>query len=53
VAGPDALAPLGDGWRERMPVLNLRELLSTIAHGGDDWGAAAMVRKVIAPFAKG
>lgn len=32
------LAPLRAGWRERMPVLHLRELLSTIAHGDDDWG---------------
>jgi fructosamine-3-kinase len=44
------LATLRDGWRERMPVLHLRELLSTIAHDDDDWGAVAAVRTVIAPF---
>jgi fructosamine-3-kinase len=44
------IAPLQDGWEARMPVLYLRELLSTIAHGADDWGAADAVRKVIAPF---
>jgi fructosamine-3-kinase len=44
------LNPLHDGWRERMPLLHLRELLSTIAHDDDDWGAVAAVRKVIAPF---
>ena len=46
------VAPLLDGWRERMPVLHLRELLSTIAHGDDDWGAAAAVREIIAPFGR-
>jgi len=40
-------APLVDGWRERMPLLHLRELLSIIAHGDDDWGAAGAVRDVI------
>ena len=44
------IAPLPDGWRDRMPVLHLRELLSTIAHDDDDWGAVAAVREVIAPF---
>ncbi|MGP4111848.1 fructosamine kinase family protein [Streptomyces sp. 4N509B] len=44
------LAPLEDGWQERMPLLHLRELLSVIAHDDDDWGAADAVRKVIAPF---
>jgi fructosamine-3-kinase len=43
-------APLLSGWRERMPVLFLRELMSIIAHGDDDWGAVAYVRRLIAPF---
>ncbi|WP_049573975.1 fructosamine kinase family protein [Streptomyces sp. SBT349] len=43
-------APPQDGWRQRMPLLHLRELLSTIAHGDDDWGAAAVVRETVAPF---
>jgi fructosamine-3-kinase len=43
-------APLPDGWRERMPLLHLRELLSTIAHGDDDWGAAGAVREVLKRF---
>ena len=43
-------APLEDGWQDRMPVLYLRELMSTIAHGDDNWGAADYVRKVVAPF---
>lgn len=44
------IAPLQDGWEERMPLLHLRELLSVIAHDDDDWGAAEAVRKIIAPF---
>lgn len=46
------LAPLPDGWQDRMPLLHLRELLSIIAHDDDDWGAVAAVRQVIAPFAR-
>jgi fructosamine-3-kinase len=49
-AGYAEIAPLLDGWEQRMPVLHLREVLSVIAHDDDDWGAAAAVRKVIAPF---
>lgn len=39
-----------DGWRDRMPLLHLRELLSQIAHGDGDWGALDVIRKTIAPF---
>lgn len=46
------IAPLRDGWQERMPLLHLREWLSTIAHDDDDWGAADAVREVIAPFGR-
>jgi fructosamine-3-kinase len=46
------IAPLLDGWRQRMPVLHLREVLSIIAHDDDDWGAVAAVREVIAPFSR-
>lgn len=44
------VCPLEPGWRARMPVLHLRELLSVIAHGDDDWGAADEVRRITAPF---
>jgi fructosamine-3-kinase len=44
------LVGLEDGWRERMPLLHLRELLSIVAHGDDDWGAADAVRTLVAPF---
>jgi fructosamine-3-kinase len=47
------VAGLRDGWEERMPLLHLRELLSIIAHGDDDWGAAEAVRRTIAPFRGG
>ncbi|NUS15900.1 MAG: phosphotransferase [Streptomyces sp.] len=46
VAG-DALL---DGWRDRMRVLFLREVLSTVAHGDDTWDAVGYLREVVAPF---
>ncbi|MGW2637922.1 fructosamine kinase family protein [Streptomyces sp. NPDC001348] len=46
------IAGLHDGWKERMPLLHLRELLSTIAHGDDDWGAAEAVREIVRPFSR-
>jgi fructosamine-3-kinase len=39
-----------DGWRDRMALLHLRELLSVVGHGHDDWGAASEIRKIIKPF---
>ncbi|WP_188197119.1 fructosamine kinase family protein [Nonomuraea sp. SYSU D8015] len=48
----DEVAPLADGWRERMRVFHLRELLSSIAHDDGGWGAAREVREIIAPFAR-
>jgi fructosamine-3-kinase len=47
----DVAAPAG-GWRDWAPILQLREILSVVAHGDDDWGAVAEVRRVIAPFRK-
>ncbi|WP_432825107.1 fructosamine kinase family protein [Dactylosporangium sp. CA-092794] len=44
------LAPPAPGWRDRMRPLYLHELLSTIAHGDDTWGAATLVREILAPF---
>jgi fructosamine-3-kinase len=44
------IRPLERGWRERMPVLFLREMLSTLAHEGDRWGALDYVRRVLRPF---
>lgn len=42
--------PLDQGWRDRMPVVFLREVLSTLAHEGDRWGALDYVREVLRPF---
>jgi fructosamine-3-kinase len=42
--------PSPPGWAERMPVLHLRELLSTIAHLPDAAWAVVRVRETLAPF---
>jgi len=45
------LNPSPAGWAERMPVLHLRELLSTIAHFGDQVPATvAEIRRTLHPF---
>lgn len=45
------LNPSPAGWAERMPILNLRELLSTIAHFGDQAARTAEeIRRILAPF---
>jgi fructosamine-3-kinase len=45
------LNPSPPGWRERMPVLYLRELLSMLAHFGDiAVDQAKLVRDTLAPF---
>lgn len=45
------LSPSPDGWRDRMPVLHLREHLSVIAHFGPAArGTIAEVREILRPF---
>ena len=44
------ISPLADGWRERMPLLHLRELLSVVAHFGARDDYVARIRKVIRRF---
>ena len=44
------IAPLASGWRQRMRILYLRELLCTLAHAGDVEGAGDAVREILAPF---
>lgn len=44
------LTGLDAGWRERMPVLQLRQHLAVIAQHDPDWGAADHVRATLAPF---
>ena len=44
------LTGLDRGWRERMPILQLRQHLAVVAQFDDDWGAAEQVRATLAPF---
>lgn len=39
-----------DGWRDQAQLLRIWDLFSVIAHGLDTWGAAELVREIIAPF---
>ncbi|WP_433086214.1 fructosamine kinase family protein [Dactylosporangium sp. CA-052675] len=41
---------LDAGWRERMPLLHLRQLLALVAMFDDDWGSTDAVRGLLAPF---
>ncbi|MBO3083437.1 fructosamine kinase family protein [Cellulomonas sp. zg-ZUI188] len=41
------------GWRDRMPILQLRQHLAVIAQFDDDWGAADQARATLAPFRSG
>jgi fructosamine-3-kinase len=43
------LNPSPPGWAGRMPLLHLRELLSTVAHTGDS-AATGRIRDILAPF---
>ncbi|GAB1333050.1 fructosamine kinase family protein [Streptomyces sennicomposti] len=44
------LTGLDHDWRERMPILQLRQHLAVIAQFDPDWGAADLVRATLAPF---
>ncbi|MFF5044823.1 fructosamine kinase family protein [Streptomyces nigra] len=44
------LTGLDRGWRERMPILQLRQHLAVIAQFEPDWGAVDIVRATLAPF---
>ena len=44
------LTGLDAAWRERMPILQLRQHLAVVAQFEDDWGAAAQIRATLAPF---
>ncbi len=44
------LTGLDDGWRERIPIIQLRQHLAVIAQFEPDWGAADIVRATLAPF---
>ena len=45
-----SLTSLDAGWRERMPILQLRQHLAVIAQFDPDWGAAEIVRETLRPF---
>jgi fructosamine-3-kinase len=45
---PD-LANLDDNWRDRMPIIQLRQHLAVLAQFDDDWGAADTIRATLAP----
>jgi fructosamine-3-kinase len=38
------------GWQDQAQLLRIWDLFSVIAHGSDTWGAAEIVRELIAPF---
>lgn len=44
------LLSLDAGWRERMPIVQLRQHLAVLAQFDDDWGAAESIRATLAPF---
>lgn len=44
------LTGLDAGWRERMPIIQLRQHLAVIAQFEPDWGAAEIARATLAPF---
>ncbi|WP_380165678.1 fructosamine kinase family protein [Jannaschia sp. R86511] len=44
------LTGLDDGWRERMPLLHLRQTLALVAMFDHDWGATGTARELLAPF---
>jgi fructosamine-3-kinase len=46
----EELARPFDGWRDQPQLLRIWDLFSTVAHGLDTWGAADIVRTLIAPF---
>ena len=44
------LTGLDRGWRQRMPIIQLRQHLAVIAQFDHDWGAAEIVRETLRPF---
>ncbi|GGN84247.1 fructosamine kinase [Actinoplanes lobatus] len=44
---------LDDGWRARMPIIQLRQHLAVLAQFDDDWGAAETIRATLTPFRAG
>ncbi len=42
--------PLAEGWRERLEILSIRELLAMTAHVGDTYGTVEKVRALLAKY---
>jgi fructosamine-3-kinase len=49
-AAYNQVRPLEAGWRDRMPILHLREQLSVVAHFGPEPGTMAAIEQTIGPF---
>ena len=47
------LTGLDPAWRERMPLVQLRQHLAVVAQFEPDWGAAETIRRTLAPFRRG
>ena len=43
--------PIEPGWQERFELLNIRELLSMVAHQGNQYGTVGQLRDLLAKFA--
>ncbi|MET7425507.1 fructosamine kinase family protein [Dactylosporangium sp. NPDC005555] len=46
------LTSLDTGWRDRMPIIQLRQHLAVVAQLDHDWGAADLIRATLKPFRK-
>src|SRR5690606_8062289 len=44
------LSGLDDGWRERMPIIQLRQHLAVLAQFDDQWGTGDIARATLEPF---
>jgi hypothetical protein len=49
----EELARPFDGWGDQAQLLRIWDLFRVIAHGLDTWGAAGIIRTLIAPFRHG
>lgn len=47
------LRGLEAGWRDRLPLLHLRQLLALVAMFDHDWGSTETVKELLAPFRDG
>jgi len=47
------LTGIDEGWRRRMPIVQLRQHLAVVAQFEPDWGAAQIIRDTLAPFRRG